>query len=167
MTCKVHERAHGAPTTPGMAPMWDSRRWQVGHSPSIDVGEKVPVGAATAIDRLILSAKGGCEIVAGELVGVAVGTCIVTWRAPGASVTTTTRWTHTTARATRAGEGTLTRAIPITGGATTRVTFTNAYDARAHVVTRTVYVTDPCAPVPKIGPRYAGTDPGTNPGTCT
>jgi CshA-type fibril repeat protein len=161
MSCKVHERAHGAPTTPGMAPMWDSRRWQVGHTPSIDVGEKVPVGTATAIDRLILSAKGGCAIVAGELVGVAVGTCIVTWRAPGASVTTTTRWTHTTARATRTGEGTLTRAIPITGGATTRVTFTNAYDARAHVVTRTVYITDPCAPTPKIGPRYAGTNPGT------
>jgi hypothetical protein len=94
-------------------------------------------------------------------VGVAVGTCIVTWRAPGASVTTTTRWTHTTARATRTGEGTLTRAIPIAGGATTRVTFTNAYDARAYVVTRTVYITDPCAPTPKIRPRYAGTDPGT------
>lgn len=47
------------------------------------------------------------------------------------------------------------------------MTFTNAYDARAHVVTRTVYVTDPCAPVPKIGPRLAGTDPVPNPGTCT
>jgi len=167
MSCNVHERSIGAPQTPGIAPTWDERRWQVGHSPSIDVGEKVPVGTAVPIDELILSAKGGCQVIAGELVGVAVGTCTVSWRVPDGSVTTRTKWTHTTARATRTGEGTLTRAIPIAGGATTRVTFTNAYDARAHVVTRTVYITDPCAPIPKARPRYAGTDPVPNPGTCT
>jgi CshA-type fibril repeat protein len=161
MTCKVHEKSHGAPDAQGIAPTWDDRRWQVGHSPSIAVGEKVEIGTAVPIDRLVLSAKGGCQVIAGELVGVAVGTCTVSWRVPGGSVTTRTKWTHTTARATRTGEGTLTRAIPVAGGATTRVTFTNAYDARAHVVTRTVYVTDPCAPVPKAGPRLAGTDPGT------
>jgi hypothetical protein len=41
------------------------------------------------------------------------------------------------------------------------VTFSNACTAGAHVVTRTVYVTDPCTPVTKTRSCYAGTDPGT------
>ena len=102
--------------------------------------------------------EGGCTLVAGTLTGVRAGTCTLTWRAPGAQVTTVTRWTHTTPRATATQPGTLTRAFTIAEGRTTQVTFHNRYSARTLVITRTLYVTDTC-PVTKIV-----TPPGTT--TC-
>lgn len=165
MTCQVRERAHGAPQAPSLAPMWKDKRWPFTATPTLGVGQQATVGAVAEIDSLELSVDGGCTITAGTLTAVRAGTCTLTWRAPGAQVTTVTRWTHTTPRATATQPGTLTRAITIAAGHTAQVTFHNRYAARDLVITRTLYVTDTC-PVTKAPPT-TGVDPGTCPATKT
>jgi len=144
MRCQVAETAHGAPQARGVSPTWRDRRWVVDQFPTVAVGQRVEVGAAVPIDKLILTAKGGCQVRAGVLEAIAVGTCTITWRVPKGEVTTSTRWTHTTPRATDTQQGTLTRAFPVRAGARTTVTFHNTYTARAQVITRTLYITPPC-----------------------
>ena len=180
MRCRVEETAHGAPKAQGVAPMWEDRRWAVDHAPTIAVGERVDVGTAAPIDRLILSTKGGCEIRAGVLQAMTFGACTITWRALDGKITTSTRWTHVGPRGTRVEAGTLTRAFPVRSGTETQVTFHNRYRAEDNIITRTVYIAPACStPTPKAAvwtapwaspqamssftPRGGPTDPGICP----
>jgi len=165
MTCQVRERAHGAPDSPSLSPQWNDRRWPLRATPTLTLGAKAQVDAVAEIDSLVLSVDGGCTVIAGTLTAVRAGTCTVTWRAAGADIVTSTRWTHTTPRGTRTQPGTLTRAVTIAAGHTAQVTFHNRYTARDLVITRTLYVTDTC-PVTKALPTTGG-DPGTCPVTKT
>lgn len=179
MRCTVQEAAHGAPKAKGVAPTWEDRRWAVDHAPTIRVGERVDVGTAVPIDRLILSVKGGCEIRAGVLQAMTAGACTITWRALDGKVTTSTRWTHVGPRGTRVEAGTLTRAFPVRSGAETKVTFHNHYRAEDNVVTRTVYIAPACSTVtpkaaawtapwasPEAMAAYSPRGGPTGPGTC-
>ena len=152
MECTITERAHGAPDELDVQPMRDGQRWGSRTIGRMTPGGTTRIGTAVPIDRLVLSAKGGCVLQASLLKATTAGTCVITWRVPDAVVSTTTKWAYSTpVTGTRTAKGTTTRAVPITAGQVTRITFVNTYTATSKVVTRTIAVSPTC-PVTKAKP---------------
>lgn len=159
MQCTVTERAEGSPREIDVQPTRGGQRWGSGTIGQLAPGSSMRVGTAVPIERLELSAKGGCSLQASVVRATTAGTCVITWRVPDAVVSTTTKWAYATpVTGTRTAKGTVTRAVPITAGQVTRISFINTYTATAKVVTRTIAITPTC-PVTKTRPAQGG-DPG-------
>jgi CshA-type fibril repeat protein len=154
MRCSVRETAHGAPKTRPVLPTWQGRIWSANQTPTLVLGHSAAVGAVASVKGLTTSTTGRCLIRGGRLQAVSAGACVVTWRVKGAVVTTQTRWHLATSSTTRTRVGTTSDSFLIRSGEQATVRFHNAYRAADQVITRTVYVTDTCAPVAtKIWPR--------------
>ncbi|MGI9197835.1 MAG: Ig-like domain-containing protein [Candidatus Nanopelagicales bacterium] len=164
MTCSVAERHGGQPDPVSVQPTLEGQRWPSSTVARLATGETARLGTAVPIERLEVSAKGGCSITASRLRAATAGMCVLTWRVPDGVVSSTTRWAYSTpVTSTRSTVGTATAALAIAAGQATRVTFVNTYTAAAATVTRTVAVVPDC-PVTKARPAEAG-DPGSCPAT--